>query len=162
MNHRLNQYSTECNTGIIAGSLPTLKPLFKRVLGTYGSQSKTTREYFGSKRYKLRSMLRSRGTALQSRGHRSENLSIIEQTDMKNPQSQVTSMATSATYPGSQGSNSSEERILPIQGEGIVCTTEVMVSHSQNLPPPPPSPPTARLGRMRSLRGIRADADDRV
>ena len=111
-------------------------------------------------------MSRSRGTALQSLGHQSGNLSIIEHNaDMKSPHSNVTSMATSPTYPGSQGSNASEERILPIQGEGIVCTTEVMVSHSQHLPPLPslpPSPPTPKLGRMRSLRGIRADADDRV
>ncbi|CAI7572123.1 unnamed protein product [Penicillium bialowiezense] len=155
---------TECNTGIIAGSLPTLKPLFKKVLGTYGSRSKTTREYYNSKQYRLRSMSRSRGTALHSVGHQSGNLSVIEHQAMKRPASDITSATNSPTYPASQGSNSSEERILPIQGEGIICTTEVMVSHSQDLPPPPPPPPThvPKLGRMRSFRGARTDVDEHV
>ncbi|KAK9860317.1 hypothetical protein MYU51_010807 [Penicillium brevicompactum] len=153
---------TECNTGIIAGSLPTLKPLFKKVLGTYGSPSKTTREYYNSKQYRLRSMSRSRGTALHSHGHQSGNLSVIEHQVMKRPASEITSTANSPTYAASGGSNSSEERILPIQGEGIVCTTEVMVSHSQDLPQIPPSPHVPTLGRMRSFRGARTEADERV
>ncbi|KXG52563.1 uncharacterized protein PGRI_088470 [Penicillium griseofulvum] len=154
---------TECNTGIIAGTLPTLKPLFKSVLGTYGSRTKTTREYFGSKQYRLQSMSRSRGTPLQSRTHKSGNLSIIEFDD--NPKSQhsrVGSTSGSVKYSGSQRSNSSEERILPVQGEGIVCTTEVMVSRDQNPPEVPPSSPRTKLGRMGSLSGLRVNADDRV
>ncbi|KAJ5502236.1 hypothetical protein N7463_005110 [Penicillium fimorum] len=155
---------TECNTGIIAGSLPTLKPLFKRVLGTYGSHTKTTREYFGSKKYKMQSMSRSRGPPLQSRGHKSGNLSIIEfDSDPKTQHSRIGSTTNSTKYSGSQRSNSSEERILPIEGDGIVCTTEVMVSREQNPPQLPPSAPTLpKLGRMGSLSGLRVNADDRV
>lgn len=108
-------------------------------------------------------MSRSRGTALHSVGQQSGNLSVIEHQVMKRPASDITSATNSPTYPASQGSNSSEERILPIQGEGIICTTEVMVSHSQDLPPPPP-PPThvPKLGRMRSFIGARTDVDERV
>ncbi|KAJ6123881.1 hypothetical protein N7471_011198 [Penicillium samsonianum] len=155
---------TECNTGIIAGTLPTLKPLFKRFLGTYGSQSKTSREYLGSKKYKLHSMSRSRGPPLQSRGHKSGNLSVIEyDADPKTHSSQIASTTGSATYPGSRGSNSSEERILPIQGEGIVRTTEVIVSREQNPPELPPSSPSVpKLSRMGSLSGLRVNAEDRV
>ncbi|KAJ5747750.1 uncharacterized protein N7511_009446 [Penicillium nucicola] len=152
---------TESNTGIIAGSLPTLKPLFKRVLGTYGSRSKTTREYYGSRQYKLRSMSRSRGEQLHSHGQFTGNLSVIEHDDMKVPKSNAVSANTSLTYPARDGSNSSEERIL---GDGIVCTTEVMVSHSQqNSPTLPPAPSSTRLERMKSLKGLRlVEADDRV
>ncbi|KGO40142.1 hypothetical protein PEX1_017250 [Penicillium expansum] len=155
---------TESNTGIIAGSLPTLKPLFKRVLGTYGSRSKTTREYFGSKKYKMHSMSRSRGPPLQSRGHRSGNLSVIEyDAHPKTTPSQMASVTGSATYSGSRASNSSEERILPIQGVGIVRTTEVIVSHEQSPPEVQSSPPAvSNLGRMGSLNGLRVNADDRV
>ncbi|KAJ5963583.1 uncharacterized protein N7479_003459 [Penicillium vulpinum] len=155
---------TECNTGIIAGSLPTLKPLFKRVLGTYGSNTKTTREYYGSKNYKLQSMSRSRGQALQSRTHKSGNLSIIEfDSDPKIHHSRIGSGTGSAKYSGSQRSNSSEERILSAQGEGIVCTTEVKVSREQTPPELPPSRPSVQeLKRMGSLSGLRVNADDRV
>ncbi|RHZ56796.1 hypothetical protein CDV55_103410 [Aspergillus turcosus] len=38
---------------------------------------------------------------------------------------------TTATYPVGEGRNSSEELILPSKGEGIICVTEVTVSHSQ-------------------------------
>jgi hypothetical protein len=153
----LTNTSTECNTGIIAGSLPTLKPLFKRVLGTYGSRSKTTREYYGSKQYKLRSMSRSRREPLHSHGHLTGNLSVIEHDDIKIPRSNTPSGNISLTR---EGSNSSEERIL---GDGIVCTTEVMVSHSQkNSPTLPSAPSPTRLGRMKSLKGFRVEADDRV
>ncbi|KAJ5483430.1 hypothetical protein N7530_002676 [Penicillium desertorum] len=154
---------TECNTGIMAGTLPTLKPLFKRFLGTYGSQSKTSREYPGSKKYKMHSMSRSRGAPLQSR-HKSGNLSIAEYDAEPNIQrSQIASTTGSATYAGSRGSNSSEERILPIQGDGIVRTTEVIVSREQNPPELPPSPPTvSKLSRMGSLSGLRVNAEDRV
>lgn len=148
----------------MAGTLPTLKPLFKRVLGTYGSHSKTSREYFS--KYKMHSMSRSRGPPLQSLGHRSGNLSIVEaDLDDKTP-FQVTSTSRSMTYPESGRSNSSEERILPDQGEGIICTTEVKVSRTQDKKPPPvpsSSPPTVpKLGRMGSLNGPRVDTDDRV
>ncbi|CAP99139.1 Pc22g18510 [Penicillium rubens Wisconsin 54-1255] len=154
---------TECNTGIMAGTLPTLKPLFKRFLGTYGSQSKTSRQYPGSKKYKMHSMSRSRGPPLQSR-HKSGNLSIAEYDAEPNIQrSQIASTAGSATYAGSRGSNSSEERILPVQGDGIVRTTEVIVSREQNIPEPPPSPPVvSKLSRMGSLSGLRVNAEDRV
>ncbi|KAJ5608198.1 hypothetical protein N7537_004817 [Penicillium hordei] len=110
---------TEYNIGIIVRSLPALKTLFKGFLGTYGSQSKTTREYPGSKIYKMHSISRSRGQPLQSRGYKSGNVSVVEyDADPKTQHSQIASTTRSVTYPGSRGSNSSEERILPIQGEG--------------------------------------------
>jgi hypothetical protein len=52
---------------------------------------------------------------------------------------------------------------LPIQGDGIVRTTEVIVSREQNPPELPPSPPTvSKLSRMGSLSGLRVNAEDRV
>lgn len=148
----------------IAGSLPTLKPLFKRFLSTHGSQSKTTREYPGSNIYKMHSMSRARGQLLQSRGHKSGNLSVVEyDADPKTHHSQTASTTHSATYPGSRGINSSEERILPIQGEGIVRTTEVVVTHEQGPPDIPTSSSAAsKLSRMGSLSGFRVNAEDRV
>lgn len=75
----------------------------------------------------------------------------------------MASVTGSATYSGSRASNSSEERILPIQGVGIVRTTEVIVSHEQSPPEVQSSPPAvSNLGRMGSLNGLRVNADDRV
>jgi hypothetical protein len=53
------------------------------------------------------------------------------------------------TYAGSQEINSSQERVLLIQGEAMVCTAEFIVSHSKSTPSPFPE-----LGRMRSLRSF--------
>ncbi|CAG8077793.1 unnamed protein product [Penicillium olsonii] len=150
---------TECNTGIVAGSLPTLKPLFKKVLGSYASQSKTARDYFNSKRSKLRSGSRSDGTPLQSLGHKTNRSVITHHTPTKNLYPNLDSPPSTPSEGGTRTSNSSEERILPIQGE-ILCTTEVMVSHAQDQPFPGPPAPT--LGRMRSFRGMGPCADDRV
>jgi hypothetical protein len=106
-------------------------------------------------------MSKSRGEQLHSHGHLTGNLSVIEHdNDIKVPRSNITSADTSLTYPAREGSNSSEERIL---GDGIVCTTEVMVSHSQQTSPVlPPAPSPKGLGRMKSLRGFRIETDDRV
>lgn len=58
--------------GILAGSLPTLKPLFKQGLGSYASRS-TSRPYtYGSKPYRLQSLSRSghqRSQTLRSGNH---------------------------------------------------------------------------------------------
>ncbi|GIK07579.1 hypothetical protein Aspvir_003245 [Aspergillus viridinutans] len=125
--------SVECNTGIIAGSLPTLKPLFKQPLGSYGSRgSKSrTRNYFRSTRYKLRSLSRQNPSKPQTLA--SGNFDTDGQTQRKGPLTYQSAYetTTTATYPGGEGRNSSEEHILSSGGEGIVCVTEVMVSHSQ-------------------------------
>lgn len=45
----------ECNTGIVAGNLPTLRPIFKRILGStlgYGSRSKGVSGGSGYQRHK--------------------------------------------------------------------------------------------------------------
>lgn len=55
----------ECNTGIIAGSLPTLKPLFKRFPSTYGSNSYRYRSS-GQKKYIFTTSGRSENHGLQS------------------------------------------------------------------------------------------------
>ncbi|KAE8146930.1 hypothetical protein BDV25DRAFT_143227 [Aspergillus avenaceus] len=119
----------ECNMGIIAGSLPTLKPLFKQVLGSYGSRSKTLPYTYGSKQYRLRSLSRSRQG--KSQVLRSQ---VEGEGDRKSGQGQfATTTTTTATYPGLEGSdNSSEEFILSRQSSsGIVLTTEVMVSRAE-------------------------------
>ncbi|CAG7990594.1 unnamed protein product [Penicillium salamii] len=151
---------TECNTGIVAGSLPTLKPLFKKVLGSYASQSKTARDYFTFKRSKLRSASRSDGTPLESLAHNGNRSVVAHHTPTKNLYPNLESPSSTPTDARSQASNSSEERILPIQGE-ILCTTEVRVSHT-NDHPLPSGPPAPTLGRMRSFRGMGHGADDRV
>ncbi|RHZ50654.1 uncharacterized protein CDV56_100989 [Aspergillus thermomutatus] len=120
----------ECNTGIIAGSLPTLKPLFKQVLGSYGSQSRTRNYYAGGTRYKLRSLSRQNQSKPQTLA--SGNFDIDVQAERNGPLTSKSAYetTTTATYPGREGSNSSEEHILSPRGDGIVCVTEVMVSHS--------------------------------
>ncbi|KAJ5787195.1 hypothetical protein N7457_002185 [Penicillium paradoxum] len=127
---------TECNIGIIAGSLPTLKPLFKSILHIYGSQSKMTRDYFGSKRYKMDTIARSRGTPLQSLAHSGKFSSVKHDMDLKVPRSHVTPTTRSGTFLDSEQSNSSEEQILPVPGDGIVYTTEVIVSSTQGISQP--------------------------
>ncbi|KAF7622177.1 hypothetical protein F9C07_8209 [Aspergillus flavus] len=124
----------ESNMGIIAGSLPTLKPLFKQVLGSYGSRSKT-RPYntYGSKQYRLRSLSRSRQGQSQTL-HSAPRSRTEAEADQKLSTSRhfaTTTTTTTTTYPGNDSSNSSEEYILsPTGPEGIMCTTEVMVSHT--------------------------------
>jgi hypothetical protein len=112
----------------------------------------------------MHSMSRSKGQARQSYGHRSGNLSIVEHDlDLKLPRSQITTVTNSAKYAGSERSNSSEERILPAHGDGIVCTTEVSVSRAQDVPQEKStSTSVPKLGRMGSLSGMRINADDRV
>ncbi|KAJ5570964.1 hypothetical protein N7535_004624 [Penicillium sp. DV-2018c] len=156
---------TECNTGIIAGTLPTLKPLFKRVLGTYGSPSKSRQYHGDSTRYTMHPVSRSKGQGAPTYSrHGSGNLSIIEHgLDRKRPRSRIMAVTESVNYAGSEGSNSSEERILPVHGDGIICTTEVLVSRAQDVPlEEGPAASTTKLGRMGSLSGIRITADDRV
>ncbi|KAE8375209.1 integral membrane family protein [Aspergillus bertholletiae] len=125
----------ESNMGIIAGSLPTLKPLFKQVLGSYGSRSKT-RPYntYGSKQYRLRSLSRSRQGQSQTL-HSAPQSRIEAEPDHKLSSSKhfatTTTTATTTTYPGNSSSNSSEEYILSSSSpDGIMCTREIMVSHT--------------------------------
>ncbi|GIJ92617.1 hypothetical protein Asppvi_001895 [Aspergillus pseudoviridinutans] len=123
----------ECNTGIVAGSLPTLKPLFKQALGSYGSRPSHShsRNYSRGTRYKLRSLSRQNQSKPQTLP--SGNFDGDTQVQRKGPLTYQSAYetTTTATYPGGEGSNSSEEHILSTGGEGIVCVTEVMVSHSQ-------------------------------
>ncbi|KAJ5105462.1 hypothetical protein NUU61_002809 [Penicillium alfredii] len=147
----------ECNTGIMAGSLPALKPLFKTILNTYGSRSKTRQYGYGSKHYRLRSLTRSQHGKQQSFGgrgggeggggggsssgahgavslSRSGNRSALgheTDDDRKGPQAHYAEATTMTSYQGQSGNNSSEERILPpADSAGIVCTTEVSVLRS--------------------------------
>ncbi|TPR11363.1 hypothetical protein CAN33_0048340 [Aspergillus niger] len=69
----------ESNMGIIAGSLPTLKPLFKQILGTYGSQSKTRRYTYGSKQYRLQSI----SPSYPQPSVRSRPLSVLDPDDLE-------------------------------------------------------------------------------
>ncbi|KAB8231513.1 integral membrane family protein [Aspergillus alliaceus] len=123
----------ESNMGIIAGSLPTLKPLFKQVLGSYGSRSKTRPYTYGSKQYRLRSLSRSRQGQSQTL-HSGPRSRMEAEADQKLPShhfATTTTSTTTTTYPGPDSSNSSEEHILsPHDPEGIMCTREVMVSHT--------------------------------
>ncbi|GFF41004.1 hypothetical protein IFM58399_06117 [Aspergillus lentulus] len=133
----------ECNTGIIAGSLPTLKPLFKQVLGSYGSQGShshshyhshsrsrsRTRNYSRGTRHKLRSLSRQHKSKAQTLG--SGNSDVEAKTQRIGELTYQSGYeTTSHTYPSGEGRNSSDERILPSGEEGIVCVTEVRVSHS--------------------------------
>ncbi|PYI12263.1 hypothetical protein BO78DRAFT_402210 [Aspergillus sclerotiicarbonarius CBS 121057] len=123
----------ESNMGIIAGSLPTLKPLFKQVLGSYGSQTKTRPYTYGSKQYRLHSLSRSRQGQQQS--VRNGTVSGIDpgggrEGSQISPGPHVTTNAT-AKSPYGESSNSNEECILSRQdSRGIVLTTEVVVLHS--------------------------------
>ncbi|KAF4222195.1 hypothetical protein CNMCM8980_010508 [Aspergillus fumigatiaffinis] len=125
----------ECNTGIIAGSLPTLKPLFKQVLGSYGSQGShsrsRTRNYSRGTRHKLRSLSRQNPSKLQTLGSSNFDVELKAQRNGELTYQSGYETTTTATYPGVEGRNSSEEHILPPGGDGIICVTEVRVSHSQ-------------------------------
>ncbi|RJE23971.1 hypothetical protein PHISCL_03677 [Aspergillus sclerotialis] len=114
----------ECNTGIIAGSLPTLKPLFKKALGTYGSSK--TRQYTSSRQYRLRSLSRSvpSGTQRHSRVGNTYGGGGLQES--------YRSPTRINQYANLEVENSSEENILP-RKDGIMCTTEVAVVHSGEL-----------------------------
>ncbi|KAE8351516.1 integral membrane family protein [Aspergillus coremiiformis] len=137
----------ESNMGIIAGSLPTLKPLFKQALGSYDSQSKTPRYTYGSKQYRLHSLSRSRQG--QSHPLHSEPRSQIEAEESHKPSRDFPTTTTTTTYVGPNSSNSSEEYILAPRNavEGITCTTEVMVSHTSEARNSPRDGNPARFGR---------------
>ena len=111
--------------GIIAGSLPTLKPLFKKALGTYGSYK--SRQYTNSRQYRLRSLSRS-GPGGTERNSQVDN----NYGDDGFRKSYRSPRASINPYPNLEGGNSSEENIL-VQKDGIMCTTEVAVVHSGEL-----------------------------
>ncbi|KAF4171500.1 hypothetical protein CNMCM8694_004036 [Aspergillus lentulus] len=124
----------ECNTGIIAGSLPTLKPLFKQVLGSYGSQGShshyhshsrsRTRNYSRGTRHKLRSLSRQHKSKAQTLGSGNSDVEAKTQRTGELTYQSGYETTMTATYPGGEGRNSSDERILPSGGEGIVCVTD--------------------------------------
>ena len=120
--------------GIMAGSLPTLKPLFKQVLGSYASRSKTRAYTYGSKPYRLHSL--SQSGHQRSQTLRSANQSGWEpEADQKRPHQAsrefVTTTTTTTSYPQIGSSNSSEEYILSSRDpDAITLTTEVLVSRS--------------------------------
>ncbi|KAI9036134.1 integral membrane family protein [Aspergillus affinis] len=130
-------YSVESNMGIMAGSLPTLKPLFKQVLSSYGSRSKTRPYTYGSKPYRLHSL--SQPGQQRSHTSRSGNQSGWEaEADQKRPHQgsreimpTTTTTTTTTTYPHGDSRNHSEEYILSSRDpDSITLTTEVMVSRS--------------------------------
>ncbi|KAJ5143930.1 uncharacterized protein N7515_002717 [Penicillium bovifimosum] len=153
---------TECNTGIVAGTLPTLKPLFKSILGTYAPQTKS-RQYHDSQRYTMHTMNTMSRTKAQFHAHRTSNLSIIEHDlDLKMPRARIANV--NANYAGSERSNSSEERILPTThgDRGIFCTTEVSISHAHEPQEESTSTSAPKLARMGSVGGVRVNGEDRV
>ncbi|GKZ60133.1 hypothetical protein AnigIFM49718_006468 [Aspergillus niger] len=122
----------ESNMGIIAGSLPTLKPLFKQILGTYGSQSKTRRYTYGSKQYRLQSI----SPSYPQPSVRSRPLSVLDPDDLEEGDPRAAQRnskygTTTTKYHYRDGSHTSEEYILTRQeSAGIVLTTEVVVTHT--------------------------------
>ncbi|GKZ22627.1 hypothetical protein AbraIFM66951_011510 [Aspergillus brasiliensis] len=121
----------ESNMGIIAGSLPTLKPLFKQILGTYGSQTRTRRYTYGSKQYQLHSILPS----YPQPSIRSRPLSVLDPDDLEEGDPRAaqrnSKYGTTTRYHYRDGSHTSEEYILTRQeSAGIVLTTEVVVTHT--------------------------------
>ncbi|GLA97524.1 hypothetical protein AtubIFM57143_005451 [Aspergillus tubingensis] len=124
--------SVESNMGIIAGSLPTLKPLFKQFLGTYGSQTKTRRYTYGSKKYRLQSL----SPSYPQPSVRSRPLSVLDPDDLDEGDPRAAQRnskygTTMTKYHYRDGSHTSEEYILTRQeSAGIVLTTEVVVTHT--------------------------------
>ncbi|GKZ30279.1 hypothetical protein AbraIFM66950_008542 [Aspergillus brasiliensis] len=121
----------ESNMGIIAGSLPTLKPLFKQILGTYGSQTRTRRYTYGSKQYQLHSILPS----YPQPSIRGRPLSVLDPDDLEEGDPRAaqrnSKYGTTTRYHYRDGSHTSEEYILTRQeSAGIVLTTEVVVTHT--------------------------------
>ncbi|RAK83961.1 integral membrane family protein [Aspergillus costaricaensis CBS 115574] len=122
----------ESNMGIIAGSLPTLKPLFKQFLGTYGSQTKTRRYTYGSKKYRLQSL----SPSYPQPSVRSRPLSVLDPDDLDEGDPRAAQRnskygTTTTKYHYRDGSHTSEEYILTRQeSAGIVLTTEVVVTHT--------------------------------
>ncbi|PWY76723.1 integral membrane family protein [Aspergillus eucalypticola CBS 122712] len=122
----------ESNMGIIAGSLPTLKPLFKQFLGTYGSQTKTRRYTYGSKKYRLQSL----SPSYPQPSVRSRPLSVLDPEDLEEGDPRAAQRnskygTTTTKYHYRDGSHTSEEYILTRQeSAGIVLTTEVVVTHT--------------------------------
>ncbi|PLB47462.1 integral membrane family protein [Aspergillus steynii IBT 23096] len=128
----------ESNMGIMAGSLPTLKPLFKQVLGSYASRSKTRPYTYGSKPYRLHSL--SQSGHQRSQTLRSANQSGWEpEADQKRPHQasrEYVTTTTTTSYPHKGGNNSSEEYILSSRDpDAITLTTEVLVSRSPDARP---------------------------
>ncbi|PYH74310.1 integral membrane family protein [Aspergillus vadensis CBS 113365] len=122
----------ESNMGIIAGSLPTLKPLFKQFLGIYGSQTKTRRYTYGSKKYRLQSL----SPSYPQPSIRSRPLSVLDPDDLEEGDPRAAQRnskygTTTTKYHYRDGSHTSEEYILTRQeSAGIVLTTEVVVTHT--------------------------------
>jgi len=111
----LTNASIECNTGIIAASLPCLKPLFRHILDK-----------------SLRSDSNSRGYGKDNNTHslRTFNKGTIPGTQNHNSitSTYITSKRTTALQPGDLEENSSEENIL-FQGNAITKTTVVTVDN---------------------------------
>jgi len=129
---------TEVNVGITAASVPALKPLFKKILGsTYGASSQP---------YPAKSW---HGYAHQSSGRNDPNAkaqnraSRAEAFEMYNTKSSAGISAMSADRERNKlgMDNVSEESILPLQGHGfddkpagIMKTTSVFVKSDEISP----------------------------
>ncbi|OJJ47301.1 hypothetical protein ASPZODRAFT_65422 [Penicilliopsis zonata CBS 506.65] len=137
----------ESNIGIIAGSLPTLKPLFKRFLDTYASRSKSQGYTSGGRdTFRMQKLAGSRSRyGPGSRGSRQMRISnggddFDALRDGKSPtvangKGKGNGMGFGTVIVSTRGgSNSSEERILPLQGSegiGIMMTREVEVTETR-------------------------------
>lgn len=119
--------------GIIAGSLPTLKPLFKRALDIYST--KRSRPYASNTgNYRLSKMSKggSKNVTLASGNHGSTI--APDRGALRLSADHFTSAAYANKDSGMTTDNSSEEMILPQSRDDILCTTEVSVSrHHPNV-----------------------------
>ncbi|GAM35592.1 hypothetical protein TCE0_017f04044 [Talaromyces pinophilus] len=125
--------TTECNTGIIAGSLPCLKPLFKRLLHTYSSGSRSRLYNYNNydQGTKLRSLSRSMNKS------KAGSAAVLRSGHTQNDDNPISTKIghvkhSSTTISDIRGDNSSEERILPVRSgsrsDGIIRTTEVQIT----------------------------------
>lgn len=124
--------ATEVNVAIIAASIPSLKPLFKSILGsTYG------KSLYG------KPPANSRGYAhqLSGRDHDQSNNSKLRTIGIKGEAFEMHNTGSAAVRSGNRerdklGFNYSEESILPLQSnvssenKGIVKTTQVFIKSS--------------------------------
>jgi ribosomal protein S8E len=111
------QYSTECNTGIIAACLPCLKPLFKQILEKSSWAYGSSRSNNKTNNYSLHNF-----ASHQVRGSKYQNSVTVSHITSKSAKVQIEGI----------GDNISEESILPLQSNTITKTTVVMVDRSSS------------------------------
>ncbi|KAK8022790.1 integral membrane family protein [Apiospora rasikravindrae] len=110
--------STECNTGIIAACLPTLKPLFKRLLET------TTQRYGGAKSSSSASRTTGQSYKMKPYG---QNSSTSRSTN-KHHQPQTPSKISRASRANSKAGAGEDELALTGQGSPTAITKVTTVT----------------------------------